>query len=238
MDIQTAYPHLRPLGLDGLLISFGAAMSDAANRAALAFRNDLARDPIAGVLETSPTLISVYIRFDPVALPLDRLADLIRTRLAARDWLQADLPDGRRLWQVPTVYGGPLAPQLDAAADAAGLSAKDAVEELSSQRLRVLTIGFAPGQPYLGTLAPHWDLPRQTGLTPQVPPGALVLAIRQMVLFTNGSPTGWQHVGQTGFRNFDPSGDPVIALQPGDEMQFIPGTESDLTRSPQPMALP
>ena len=36
MDIQTAYPHLRPLGLDGLLISFGAAMSDAANRAAVA----------------------------------------------------------------------------------------------------------------------------------------------------------------------------------------------------------
>ena len=100
------------------------------------------------------------------------------------------------------------------------MTAAEAVAQLSSARVRVLTIGFAPGQPYLGTLPEAWDIPRQTGLTPSVPVGALVVAIRQFVLFSVTTPTGWRHVGQTAARLFRPDEDDPFLLRPGDAVEF------------------
>ena len=232
MTTQANYPTIRPMGLDGMLVSFAGALSEPANRAALAFRAALAGASLPGVKEMSTSLVSVYIRFDPGVAEYDDLRAALRNMLASRSWLTEALPSGRTVWRVPTVYGGEHAPQLNEAAEVAGLSVAEAVDDLAATRVRVLAIGFAPGQPYMGLLGEHWNLPRQTALTPMVPPGALVLAIRQLVLFTNSSPTGWRHVGQTRFRNFDPAGDPVFALKPGDEMQFDPCPADSLETRP------
>ena len=91
-------------------------------------------------------------------------------------------------------------------------------------------LGFAPGQPYLGELPPAWDIPRQTGLTPKVPVGALTVAIRQLVLFAVSTPTGWRHIGQTGFRAFRPESDTPFVLNPGDEVIFEPVSRDDHER--------
>lgn len=217
---QLQFPMIRDAGLTGVLISFGDTLSEPSNRATLAFRRAIDASDWAGVLETSTSLASVFVRFDPAELPHATLNGMLADLLSARDWYAADLPEGRRLWHVPTVYGTDLAPQLEEAAAAAGVSPEEAIAELSTSRVRVLTIGFAPGQPYLGSLSDRWDIPRQTELTAEVPAGALVVAIRQFVLFTGPAPTGWRHAGQTLFRNYRPGTETPFALRPGDEMLF------------------
>ncbi|SDX09342.1 sensor histidine kinase inhibitor, KipI family [Ruegeria halocynthiae] len=222
------FPLVRTVGFDGLLVTFADTMTEASNRAALAFRSAIEKLELSGVLETSASLASAYIRFDPTRLPHTDVDDQVMQLLDQRDWYRAPLPDGRRLMQVPTVYGTDLAPQLDEAAAAAGLSAADAIERLSQTRVRVLTIGFAPGQPYLGPLGPEFNIPRLKELTPMVPEGALVLAISQFVLFSGPTPTGWRHMGQTAFRCFRPEMAQSFALNPGDEMQFVPVSRDEL----------
>jgi inhibitor of KinA len=165
-------------------------------------------------------LVSTYLRFDPLHMPFDRLAMILTDRLTAEDWYAAPLPTGRRLLHIPTVYGTDLAPQLDEAAQVAGLDAAAAVASLSQARVRVTAIGFAPGQPYLGSLPEAWDIPRQSGLTPRVPEGALVVAIRQFVLFAVSAPTGWRHVGQTAAPLYRPDREEPFLLRPGDEVVF------------------
>ncbi|WP_170388033.1 5-oxoprolinase subunit B family protein [Ruegeria atlantica] len=222
------FPCIRTVGLDGLLVSFADKMAEPSNRAALAFRNMIDTLNWNGVIETSASLASTYIRFDPLTLPHSDIQERVNAILREQDWYEAPLPYGRRLWRVPTVYGGELAPQLDEAAAAAGLSPSEAVERLSATRVRVLTIGFAPGQPYLGPLGPEFNIPRLKELTPMVPAGALVLAISQFVLFSGPTPTGWRHVGQTAFRCFRPEAEQSFALRPGDEMQFLPVSRDEL----------
>lgn len=224
------FPQIRTAGLDGMLVSFADALNEPANRAAIAFRSAAESGRPEGVLETSASLASVYLRFDTATLPHNSLRAYLQEMLASRDWYAAPLPAGRRFWRVPTVYGTELAPQLGEAADLAGMSEAQAVESLSAARVRVLTIGFAPGQPYLGPLGAEWNIPRQTGLTPKVPAGALVLAISQFVLFSAASPTGWRHVGQTGLQLFQPQSADPFALRPGDEMQFLPVSRGELAR--------
>ena len=100
------------------------------------------------------------------------------------------------------------------------MSEQEAIASLSHTRVRVQTVGFAPGQPYLGELPPAWGIPRQRQLTERVPEGALAVAIRQMVLFSVSAPTGWMHAGQTALKLFRPEAKDPFLLRPGDEVQF------------------
>ncbi|SLN51738.1 Kinase A inhibitor [Roseivivax jejudonensis] len=212
------FPRIDAVGTEGLLVRFADRLSEPANRAALAYRAAFAAEAPDGVSETATSLVSAYLRLSHDADP-ERVEAAARQLLETRDWTEAPLPAGRRHWRVPTLYGTDRAPQLAEAAEAAGLDAETAVAELSAARLRVTTIGFAPGQPYLGTLSEAWDIPRRSELA-QVPAAALVVAVRQLVLFAVGSPTGWRHVGQTGLRLFRPEAETPFVLRPGDEVSF------------------
>ena len=215
-------PVIRTVGVDGLLVTFGARLSEPANRAALAFRAALERATPEGVEESATSLVSAYVRFDPVHRDHAAMRAEVQALLDSTDWYAASLPDARREWRIPTVFGTDLAPQLDEAAAAAGLDPQEAVTSISQTRVRVQTIGFAPGQPYLGQLDETWDIPRQKALTERVPVGALALAIRQLVLFSVPTPTGWRHIGQTAFRPFLPDAETPFVLRPGDEVLFEP----------------
>ncbi|MEQ6202180.1 carboxyltransferase domain-containing protein [Sulfitobacter sp. HNIBRBA2951] len=227
---MTDTPRIRRVGLQGLLVQFGDAMSEPANRAAIAFRAAVDAQNWPQVRETSTSLVSTFLSVDLAATPPEQITDALTELLHTQDWYSAPLPAGRTLWEIPTLYGTDAAPQLEEAATAAGVDPDTAIAELSQARVRVLTIGFAPGQPYTGELPPHWDIPRQQALTKSVPSGALVVAIRQLIVFTNASPTGWRHVGQTAFRNFRPDSATPIALTPGDEMCFPSVSEAEYTR--------
>lgn len=216
------FPKLHPAGIDGLLIRFADTLSEAANRAALAFRARLAQEAWPEIEETSASLVSVLIRFDPMQSGPDNLKERVQALLGTVDWYAADLPAGRRLWRIPCVFGGDLAPQLEEAAALANMTPKAAIENIAATRLRVQTIGFAPGQPYLGTLDTSWDIPRQTHLTAQVPVGAIAVAIRQLVMFPIASPTGWRHIAQTTFRSFRPDSEQPFLLRPGDDILYVP----------------
>lgn len=229
-DSSDGFPQLATIGLAGLLIRFADRMSEPANRAALAFQTAVDAEAWEGVEETSTSLTSAFLRFDPVRLSPADLGVRIQNLLATRDWYAADLPGQRRRWLVPTAFGGEMGPQLNEVAEFLDMSAEAAQAQITAAPVRVLTIGFAPGQPYLGTLPDAWDIPRQSGLTPSVPQGALVVAIRQLILFSNATQTGWRHIGQTGFRCFRPDTDQPFALRAGDEVQFTAVSADALSR--------
>lgn len=230
MQDEPFVPKIRSVGLSGLLVTFGDRATDAANRAAIAFRSEVDALAWPEIAESSSTLVSTFFRVDLSEHRFDDLKDRLGGVLAARDWGGAALPAGRTLWTIPAVFGGDRAPQLAEAAEAAGLSSAQAEADLTAARLRVLTLGFAPGQPYLGTLGEAWNIPRQVGLSPNIPAGALVAAVRQICLFTKDTPTGWRHVGQSAFACFRPGSDTPFPLSPGDEVQFTAITAHELAR--------
>lgn len=223
-------PEILPLGADGLLVRFATVLDDRANRAALAFAAALENAALDGVAEVSTALTSTYLRFDREITTREVLSVELETVLSrlAGTWGAEQAP--ARHWRIPCAFGGEYGPQLAEVATLLDLSEEAAVSELVAQRVRVLAIGFAPGQPYLGLLPPKWDIPRQTALTTQVPAGALVVAVRQLVHFTAPAPTGWRRIGQTAFRNFRPESDKPFPLRPGDEVSFVPVSAEEFDR--------
>lgn len=218
---MSGWPRIAPTGVDGLVVTFAPRLAEPANRAALALRSAIEAARWPEVRETAVSLVSTYLRLDPLADPSAPEARL-RALVDSRDWTAAALPGEGRLVCIPTCYEGDHAPQLDDAASLAGLTRAQAVEALATAPLRVLTIGFAPGQPYVGELAPAWDIPRLRTLTPRVNAGALTVAIRQLVLFAVPAQTGWRQVGQTAARLFDPLAAQPFLLRTGDQVAFPP----------------
>lgn len=211
-------PELLPLGLDGVLIRFATTWSEEANSAAQALAAALSADPIPGQTEVAPGLGSVLLRFDRLATQRAEVLAALRHRL---DGTPA-APVAARHWRVPACFGGTWGADLAEAAALAGRSESALISELCATDLRVLALGFAPGQPYLGTLPAHWQMPRLPALTPRVAAGTITTALRQIVLFAAPSPTGWRALGRTAFRPFAATAGAPFLLRPGDFLRFTP----------------
>ncbi|MEM9523443.1 MAG: carboxyltransferase domain-containing protein [Pseudomonadota bacterium] len=209
-----------PLGQDGIVVRFSLYPAPEIAGAVQMFFHEAVRLTIPGIVEIAPGLTSVLLRFDPAKISrAEAMRAMRRLALAVPDeTVSPPLP--RRRWTIPAAFGGRYGPDLENAAQAAGMTVRAAVTDLTSTELRVLAIGFAPGQPYLGLLPKHWDFPRQAHLTPRVPAGAIVAAVRQLVLFSSDSATGWRQVGQAAFRPFQPQADTPFPLRPGDALRF------------------
>ena len=212
---EQRFPQMSFVGIDGVLVRFGAEMSEGANKAAVAFHRHVAELKLPGVLETAPSLTAVFIRLD-IETDLEPVLANIRSELARKDWFAVPSAAHRK-WTIPCCFDGP---QLREAAELAGVSETQAVAQITQSEVQVLTLGFAPGQPYLGTLDQNWNIPRMTGIAAQVPARALVVAVSQLIVFANEAPTGWRHIGQMAFTCFDKDREVPFAFQSGDLVQF------------------
>ncbi len=214
-------PHIDalPFGADGVILRLGLTPDAAVIGAVQALRTMVQAADITGVTEVASSLTSVMLRFDPA---VTSRADVVLAAQGIAQGMGGDnpLPAPRRRWRIPVSFGGDHGPQLAEFAALGGMSDATVVQTLIDTPLRVLSIGFAPGLPYVGLLPQAWDVPRKVDLTPTVPRGALVAAVRQLVLFPNPSPTGWRQIGQTAFCGFDVARDPAVLLAPGDEIRF------------------
>ncbi|MFP4359529.1 MAG: 5-oxoprolinase subunit B family protein [Alphaproteobacteria bacterium] len=222
--------HLRRAGDSAWLVDFGERTDDAVNNAAIAFDRWLTDQAIEGVVETAPTIRSVLVRFDPLALDGETLAERLRAGLAERDWLQASPPAGRRRWRLPVVYGGEHGPHLAEIAHQRGVDEATLVAAHSARAHRVRMVGFAPGFVYTGMLDAAWDLPRRSEVVARVPPGTIAVAVRQTVLTSTTIPTGWRLIGRTPWRAFALDREPPFALAAGDELVFEPIAAADYDR--------
>ena len=217
------FPQMSFVGIDGVLVRFAAQVSTDANKAALAFHAHISKSEGRGILETAPSLTAVFLKLD-IESDLNAVLDHIRAEMMSRDWFET-LNQQKRFWRIPCSFDGP---QLREAADLANVSETQAIAEITASQTRVLTLGFAPGQPYLGNLDAHWNIPRMTGIAHNVPARALVIALRQLIIFSNATPTGWRHIGQTAFKCFDKDRAEPFAFKAGDMVQFEQASRSEI----------
>ena len=224
MTAQETAPELLPLGVDGILVRFARSLSEQANARALSFRDQVEAAAIAGVTEAASSLVSVRVGFDPARTSRASVTQALGALIATHQFID---PGPRRLWRIPAAFGPDFAPQLNEVAGLAGLTPGRAVHEITETQTRVIAIGFAPGQPYLGMLPAHWNVPRQSTLTPGLPRGALITAVRQLIIWAADAPTGWRHIGQTAFRVYLPETPTPFAFEPGDAVRFEAVSDTD-----------
>ena len=103
----------------------------------------------------------------------------------------------------------------------AGLAPAEVVELHSGGEYTVYFLGFLPGFAYLGGLDPRLAAPRRAEPRLAVPPGSVGIGGEQTGIYPLASPGGWQLIGRTSLRLFDPLRAAPSLLLPGDTVKFV-----------------
>jgi KipI family sensor histidine kinase inhibitor len=103
-----------------------------------------------------------------------------------------------------------------------GLSWQEVVDIHCGREYRVYAIGFAPGFAYLGDVDERIAAPRLSTPRQKVPRGAVAIADRQTAIYPAESPGGWNLIGRSPLRMFDPLTAPPMPVAVGDRVRFSP----------------
>jgi KipI family sensor histidine kinase inhibitor len=215
------FPTFAPCGDSALLVTLGDRIDLALNRRVHALAARLSADPLPGLVAAVPGYAALLVHYDPLLLDYDRV--LAWAQAQARRVQAADddaLPPPRRV-EVPTLYGGEHGPDLDFVAAHCGLPPEEVVRRHIARDYPVYLIGFAPGFPYLGGLDESIAAPRLPSPRLKVPAGSVGIAGAQTGIYSVDSPGGWQLIGWTPLKLFDPARQPASLLAPGDLVRFV-----------------
>lgn len=210
---------LKPLGDSSLLITLGDEMDPRINRRVHALASLINAAPLAGIRETVPAYAALLVHYDPLTLTYSQLADWLRLRLDQADSAAARTP---RLIEVPTRYGGASGADLEAVAAAHALTDANVIRLHSGRDYLVYMMGFTPGFPYMGALDDAIVTPRLETPRTLVPAGTVAIAGAQTGIYPLASPGGWNLVGWTPLKLFDPASEAPFLFAPGDTVRFIP----------------
>ena len=121
---------------------------------------------------------------------------------------------------VPVCYGGDAGPDLAAVAAHCGLSEAEVIARHLASAHQVCMLGFAPGFPFITGLDPALRTARRATPRTRIPPGSVAIAREQTCIYPLDTPGGWNLIGRTPLRLFDPAAQPPSLLRPGDRLRF------------------
>lgn len=202
-------PDIRPCGDAALLIEV-----DGLERA-LALHAALRAAPPGGLVDLVPAARSVLVRVEP-GTDLRAVERAIHALPAAN----AAGPSGppTEVVEIPVVYDGK---DLADVAEQTGRTVTEVVDEHTAEPWTVAFSGFAPGFGYLAGPRRWPSVSRRAEPRTAVPAGAVALAGPFSGVYPRESPGGWQLIGRTELRVWDPDGSPPALLVPGARVRFV-----------------
>lgn len=214
---MNSHYRIVPAGESVLIIEFEERIDPLVNATTIACAESIQAAAVAGVRDVVPTYRSVAVYFDPLRTDTDALLERIthEAETAGPGALVAREP-----LRIPVCYGGDLGPDLPQVAAFARMSADEVVQRHASATYRVFMLGFVPGFAYLGMVDPDIAMPRRATPRVRVPMGSVGIAGVQTGIYPAETPGGWQLIGQTPVRPFDPRRDDPFLMKAGDAVQF------------------
>lgn len=210
--------RLLTAGEQGLVVEFASRIDPAVNGRVHRLAKRIAAADIAGIIEVVPTYRSLLIYFDPLAVSRAALSE--RIGAMAGDNAAAAAEGAARVVEIPVGYGGEFGPDIEFVAGHTGLSQDEVVAIHTSVPYLVYMLGFTPGFPYLGGMSERIAAPRLEKPRTAIPGGSVGIAGSQTGIYPVTSPGGWQIIGRTPVRLFDPQAANPFLFAAGDYLQF------------------
>ena len=224
--------EITPLGDSALIVRVRDRFEDAPEKTlseVLDVLRRLENASISGVIELAAAYTTVVVFFDPIrvinhAVEPDRVIEWLTQKI-----YEGLTPGKRRQYgravarvvEIPVCYDPEFALDLDHVAQHAQISPKEVVDLHSAANYHVSCIGFTPGFPYLAGLPEKLTTPRRATPRKEIPAGSVAIGGTQSGIYPLRSPGGWNVIGRTPLRLFDPQKNPPTLLRTGDRLRFL-----------------
>lgn len=223
--VDAAY-RIYSMGDGSITVDWGQVPTPEIQDLLMALHDHLQLFPFAGFIESVPAYASLTIFFDP----LDQTLFIKNSAGVPSAWVSAHVSacianlkprsKAEDLVCIPVCYDVEFGSDLQDVSSLCGLDLEDLIALHTSLEYRVYMIGFVPGFPYLGMTDPRLEVPRKKTPLMKVPAGSVALAGRQTGIYPLSTPGGWQIIGRTPLRLFDPGKSDPFLLKPGMIVRF------------------
>ena len=211
---------VHPVGDSALLAAFEQRIAPEIGTAVAALNARVQAASLPGAGETVPAFASLMVTYDPLLTDYETLAAALQRLAAAPDGGAAG--EGR-LVTIPVCYGGAFGPDLPFVAEHAGLTETEVIRLHAGRDYPIYMLGFLPGFPYLGGLDERLFTPRLPTPRTAIPAGSVGIGGEQTGVYPIASPGGWQLIGRTPLKLFDPAAG-ALPYAAGDRIRFKPIT--------------
>ena len=214
-------------GDSSLLIEFGNEISPEINQKIKTTVQLMKEQHIEGVVDIIPAFCSLLINYDPRVIGYEEL----RNRMKALVKIEVKAEAGvKRVFEIPVCYGGEYGPDIENIAEHAGLSVDEVIKIHSSRDYLIYMLGFLPGFTYLGGLDERIHTPRLANPRLKINAGSVGIGGSQTGIYPLDSPGGWQLMGMTPVKTYDPEREVPILVEAGDYIRFVPVDEEEFLR--------
>ena len=217
-------PLFFPAGDMAMVVELGDAISPQINRKVRSLTDALEQGGIPGVFDFLPTYRSVLVYYDPLQISSSDVQEGIEHLLEITE--EEDTGE-RHIVHLPTLYGGKMGADIEFVAQHTGINEQELIRIHSGTDYLVYMMGFSPGFAYLGGLDGRLATPRLQSPRTEIPAGAVGIAETQTGVYPMASPGGWQLIGRTPLKLFDPTRERPVLLSAGDYVRFVPLASRD-----------
>ncbi|WP_027624205.1 5-oxoprolinase subunit PxpB [Clostridium lundense] len=211
-------------GDKAITVEFGNEIKEEINKLVRSMSYAINNKNIEGIVEIIPTYRSISIQYNPLIISIEELIDKLKEIHSNIDKVQ--LPPTKVI-QIPTVYGGEYGPDIEFIAQHNNISVEEVIKLHTSVDYLIYMLGFTPGFTYLGGLPKEIETPRLKTPRTKIPAGSTGIAGKQTGIYPIQSPGGWQLIGRTPLKLYDPKRNPPIILNAGDYLRFVPIDERE-----------
>ena len=200
-----------------LLIEFVQTIDARVNARAIALADRLRRRCGAAIRDAVVGYATLTVYFDPLVVDGAWMEAEVRDSVAVMDDIQVGAGSAV---DVPVCYGGDFGPDIADVAAFARCTEDEVIAAHAATPYRVYMVGFVPGFAYLAAVDQRIAAPRR--LTPRnaVPAGSVAIAGSQTGIYPAVTPGGWNIIGRTPLKPYDPERPSPFLLQPGDTVKF------------------
>lgn len=213
-----------PAGDRSVVMEFGNSIKPEINAKIRNMVTAVEEKTIRGISEIIPTYRSILIIYDPLLIEYNSLIKYLKELASG---LGDSSKSETRIVELPTVYGGEYGPDIEFVANHNNLTIDEVIKLHSSTDYLLYMLGFTPGFGYLGGMSKKIETPRLQVPRTKIPAGTTGIAGSQTGIYPIDSPGGWQLIGRTPVKLYDPLGTPPILLNAGDYVRFVPVSEEE-----------
>jgi inhibitor of KinA len=184
---------------------------------------------IAGIKDIIPsyhslTLIIDILSFEALANTMQNGLEPFCTQLLAAFELadKTITNHNRPIIQVPVCYDTSLGLDLNSIIEQKNIPLLALIQLHCETIYTVYCIGFLPGFAYMGSVPTLLQIPRHASPRNEVAAGSVGIAGIQTGIYPSNSPGGWQIIGRTPEKIFDPHPSKLAKFKVGDQVKFYP----------------
>jgi len=124
------------------------------------------------------------------------------------------------IYHVPVCYENIFGIDLENISKRNQISCEEIIQLHTSHQFDVYSIGFLPGFTYMGMVHDKIKIARHEKPRTEVTAGSVGIAGSQTGIYPTNSPGGWQIIGRTPWKIFDPNPNKLAKFKVGDRVQF------------------